>query len=165
MTAIFPFTPSSSAIVQFQPTLTDLEGNTDQYTATVTWSLYGVRWYFNLAQLNGTPIVSRPLIATPVARNLQSLTWANSVVTAVTIAPHGWKPLLTIPLTIAGCAPDAYNGAVSAFVTGVSVFQWPLVANPGAANRIGTASYDVNLAGGYFASSILFRNNQFEVSP
>lgn len=165
MTTVFPAQPAPNSIVQFQPTLTDLDGNVAQYTATVTWNVYGVRWYFNLAQLDGTPIVSRPLIETPVARNLQSVTWANSVVTATMTAPHGWAAFLTLPLTIAGCAPDALNGDVMAFVTSPFTVQWPLVADPGQSTAVGTASYDINLAGGYFESTILFRNGQFEVSP
>lgn len=165
MTTYFPFTPTTNAIVQFQPTLTDLQGNAEQYTCTVTWNMYGLRWYLNVAQLNGIAIVSRPLVKAPVARNIQSLSWSNSIVTATMMAAHGWAKNLSLPLTIAGCAPTALNGSVLAFVTSPLAVQWPLTANPGAVTSVGTASYDVNLVGGYFASTILFRNNQFEVSP
>ncbi len=60
MTTIFSFSPSQTAPFQFQPTL---DGQV--YTVTVPWSLFGQRYYVNIAQLDGTPVALLPLIGSP----------------------------------------------------------------------------------------------------
>jgi hypothetical protein len=53
-------------------------------------------------------------------------------------------------------------------VTGANSFSYALAQDPGVATALGLASYDVNLAWGYFQqSSLVFRTatQQFEVSP
>ncbi len=61
MTTITPFTPSSTAPFQFQPTL---DGSL--YTAIVTWCLFGRRYYLNLFTLQGTRVFTMPLIGSPL---------------------------------------------------------------------------------------------------
>lgn len=166
---IFPFKPSSTAPFGFQPTL-----NGNVYNATVPWLLFGARYYLKLTALDGTPILYTAIAGSPTGQALQALTWANGIVTATSILPHGFKIAGTVMLTISGSVPAAYNGLVPAFVTGRSTFTYPLAANPGAATVFGSASFDVNLIGGvpnengdYFTSTLVFRAaaQQFEVSP
>lgn len=56
----FAFTPTASANFQFVPTL---DGN--QYTAIVTWNLFGQRYYISIYALDGTRVLTTPLIGSP----------------------------------------------------------------------------------------------------
>jgi len=161
VTTFFPFAPTPQGPVTFLPTLDGA-----QYSAVVTWNIFGARWYLNLATSAGVPVFTLPLIASPAGVVLQSLTWANGTVTAVASNPHKLDLLATVPLTLSGNSPDAYNGDVDAFVVDALTFTYPLSPDPGEATTIGQASYTINLAAGYFQTSTLaFRNGQFEVNP
>lgn len=56
----FPFIPSTNAPFEFQPTLDGL-----QYSVFVTWNIFGRRYYINVFQLDGTRILTTPLIGSP----------------------------------------------------------------------------------------------------
>jgi hypothetical protein len=60
MTTFTNFSPSTTANFQFQPTL---DGQV--YTVTVLWSLFGQRYYVNIAALDGTLVALLPLIGSP----------------------------------------------------------------------------------------------------
>lgn len=163
MTTYYDFQPSTQSVFSFSPTL---DGS--QYSAILTWCLFGKRYYINIYALDGTLIVSKALVGSPVGAALESLSWSLGVVTATTVEPHGYAVGATVDLTVAGCAPDAYNGQVQALVTGAATLTWPLAANPGPSTALGGVSYDTNLLAGYFdTSTMVFRtpNSQFEVSP
>lgn len=68
---------------------------------------------------------------------LTSLAWSGGVVTATAAAPHGLTNGDTLPITIAGETPAAYNGTFTATVTGASTFTYPLASNPGAQSVAG----------------------------
>lgn len=156
----FRFTPTVLTPFSFQPTLDGA-----QYTATVRWNLFGRRYYISLSTLDGTPVFNVPLVESPAGITLQALAWAFGKVTATALAPHGLPIGATVNLTVSGCLPVGYNGAQTVFVTGESMFTYQLMANPGALVQAGAAAYDINLAGGYFDSVMVFRNGAFEVSP
>lgn len=59
MTTI-PFTPSATQPFEFQPTLNGI-----QYTAFVTWNIFGRRYYLNIFQLDGTRVLTTALIGSP----------------------------------------------------------------------------------------------------
>jgi hypothetical protein len=59
-TTYFNFSPSTSSQFTFQPTL---DGQV--YTVTVPWSLFGERYYVQIATLQGTVVVLLPLIGSP----------------------------------------------------------------------------------------------------
>lgn len=162
MTQYFNFVPSTSVAPQFQPTLDD-----QVYNAIMTWNLDGQRYYINLYQLDGTLVFCLPLVGSESGTNIVSLTWNQGVVTATTETPHGYAFGATMDLTISGATPDGYNGLVSAFVTGASTFTYLLPAFPGAATIAGRADFNINLAAGYFSSTLVFRqaSQQFEVNP
>src|SRR6185437_8597356 len=70
---------------------------------------------------------------------ISGLAWSGGVVTATTQAPiAGLTTGDTFLTTIAGASPIAYNGKVTATVTGASAFTYPLAANPGAETTPGT---------------------------
>jgi hypothetical protein len=171
VTTFTDFVPSTVAPFSFSPTL---DGQT--YNVTVTWLLFGKRFYINVYALDGSLVCSRPMVGSPTGIALENLMWneLTGLVTAVASAPHGYKIGTVVGLTVAGAAPTAYNGLVDALITGPDTFTYPLAANPGAATAFGTASYNVNLIGGMsnssgnpFASTLVFRqqSQQLEVSP
>ena len=163
MTTYFAFVPSLSAAPRFQPTL-----DGEQYVCSCFWNLFAQRYYLNCVDSNGDLIFSLPLVETPAAIALNSVTWSELTghVTATTQTPHGYPLGAAVELTIAGCSPVGYNGAQLVMITGPSAFTYPLDADPGAAIVSGSATQMVNLAGGYFlTSTIIYRNQTFEVSP
>jgi hypothetical protein len=148
---------------QFDLTLDQLS-----YTASLTWNVFGRRLYFNLLALDGTLVVSRSLIGSPDAIAIQSLVWANGRATAVLVAQHGFPKLATVPLTVFGCTPIAFNGQVQALVQDPFTLSWPLSANPGGVSQLGKMSSDIDLVDGYFqTSSVVYRTSSgtFEINP
>lgn len=157
---LIPFTPSNKAAFQFQPTL-----DGQQYTGIVTWNLFGKRFYVNLYQLDGTQVFTLPLIESPAGAVIESLIWDAGIVEAATNDDHGFTVGATVQMTIAGCLPVEYNGDVLAFVTSDTTFTYPVSSDPGVATQFGVASYNISMTAGYFDSTLVFRNGQFEVTP
>ena len=60
MTVFTDFTPTSQQIFQFQPTL---DGAI--YTVRTPWSLFGRRFYFEVYDLSGARLLTKPLIGSP----------------------------------------------------------------------------------------------------
>jgi len=162
MTTYTDFTPTTSSLFQFQATL---DGAT--YNIIISWSLFGRRYIVNCLSLNGSLIFTAPLIGSPIGLPLQDLSWANGIATATTIDPHGYAPGSTVKLTVAGCTPDAWNGTFNALVIDPLRFTYDISSDPGAVAALGNASRNINIAGGYFNSTLVYRqaNGQFEVSP
>ena len=162
MTTYIAFTPSNSAAPKFQVTLDGA-----LYTIVLTWSLFGQRYYVNCYALDGVWIFSIPLTETNAGLPLEALSWdvTKEMVTATTTIPHGYPLGTEIKLTIAGCAPTAYNGAIVAMVTSPNTFTYPLGVDPGNATTFGSASYLISLTAGYFNSTLVYRDGQFEISP
>lgn len=165
MTINYAFQPSPVTAFQFQPTL---DGN--QYNIIVTWNLFGKRYYFNIFALDGTLIVTLPLISSASGFSLSTLSWniEEQEVTAVAAEPLPYEVGTIVNLSVSGCSPTGYNGAFSCFITGPQTFTYPLTVNPGALSVPGAVSYDINLIGGYFdTSTLVYREatQQFEVGP
>lgn len=163
MTTYYDFTPNAQAPFQFQPTL---DGQT--YSAFVTWSLFGQRYYLNLYDLSGNPIVALPSIGSPTAKALGGANWSGGEVTLGTVNPHFFKIGTTLELTVSGMTPDAYNGTFSMLAVSPNELTYPLTSDPGTPTTLGSVGMNVNLVGGYFSTSTLvFREstNQFEVAP
>jgi hypothetical protein len=63
MATAYPFNPTPTAVFQFAPTL-----NGVLYTAIVTWSFFGQRYYLNLYLANGGAwVLTYPAIASSSA--------------------------------------------------------------------------------------------------
>ena len=189
MTTIYPFTPAGAPVYSqvpstlvptnplglnpiavppsvgpftFQPTF---DGT--QYTITVTWSLFGQRYYVNCYTLTGSLVFSLPLIGSDNGINIQEIDWANNVATVTTSLPHGLKVGTIANITIAGVSPDTYNGIYAVTIINSTQFTFSLSSYPGSPVTLGTAAYNINIAAGYFASTLVYRTNnqQFEISP
>lgn len=162
MTTYFPFTPSTRSAPQFQPTL---DGS--QYSVTVTWSLFGQRYYLNVYTLAGVLVVCIPLIETGASIAVQGATWDQNtgLVTLTTVDPHGYPIGQTVNLTVASMLPDAYNGAFQCVSAGPLALVYPLSSDPGLSTQNGNVSYLISMVAGYFNSTLVYRSSQFEVSP
>lgn len=162
MTTIFNFTPSATAVFAFQPTL---DGQV--YNVTIPWSLFGQRYYIQVADLSGNVILFEALAGSDTGVNVSSLAWAQGQVTLTTSLPHGYKIGSVIDLTVSGCAPAAYNGRFECQIAGPQTLTYALASNPGVATGFGALTYDISLVSGYFSSTLVFRqpNMQFEVNP
>lgn len=163
MTTYFPFVPNSQAPFSFQPTL-----DGDNYAATVTWNLFGQRWYLNVSQQSGGLVFSLPLLGSPDGTQLDSVSWSHGTVTAECKTPHGYALGTTVNVTITGCVPDAYNGVWPALIVDRLTFQFALASDAGSTTQLGQQIYNINIAAGYFTTSTLvFRasSQTFEVTP
>ncbi len=72
---------------------------------------------------------------------------------------------MTLNLTIAEASPDAYNGTYSMLVDSPTTLNFAMTNDPGTLVTSGTLSYLISLCAGYFTSTMVYRNTQFEVSP
>lgn len=162
MTTRFDFVPSNSAPFQFQP---ELDGAT--YTCVVTWNLFGRRYYLSCYDLAGVRIFTTAMVGSPGGLPLESLEWADGVARATTLEDHGYPVGSTIRFSISGSNPAAYDGTVDALIVSEDAFTFPLTADPGATVAPGAFSRDLDLAGDFFESKIVYREpaRQFEVSP
>jgi len=163
MTTFVNFQPTQTQPFQFQATL---DGTS--YNVVVTWSLFGARFMANVFALDGTLVVSRALVGTDGGKQIQSLSWSAGVVTATTIAPHGWRVGRPVALTVAGASPSGYNGAFECTPNSDTEFTYNVATNPGGAMVFGSATFLVDLVGGLFSTStMIYRagTRQFEISP
>lgn len=160
----YAFTPGNmSPPFSFQPSL---DGET--CTVSVFWNTYAQRWYVSVTDLSGDQICYVPLIGSPTAANIAELSWSQGIVTLVTVNPHGWQLGVDVPITVAGCLPNAYNGTQTAYVVDPYTIQYPLAQDPGAPSSLGAAGYTVNIVGAFFDESILYylpASLQFVVNP
>lgn len=145
------FAPSPLAPFQLQPTL---DGAI--YNLTVTWNLFGQRWYVNINAAAGTLVVAEALVDSAPAVGLTSLSWANGSVSVVTSGSHGYLIGATCWLTIAGCVPSAYNGSFLVYIVDAQTFTYALVQNPGPTTSVGSVSFPISMTAGHFASTMTF---------
>lgn len=163
MTTTYPFVQPPTQPFSFSPTL-----DGDIFTAVVTWSLFGRRFYLNVYAADGTLIFALPLIGSPSGVAMQSASFDHGRITVVTASPHGYLLGDTINLTISGTTPDEYNGTVQALITGRNTFSFLSPVDLGSPSILGVVSFNINLAAGYFnASTLVYReaNRYFEVTP
>ena len=85
-----------------------------------------------LTQLADLADIIRPAAA------LTALAWSGGIVTAATVAPHGFPTGDIVPMTIAGASPAGYNGTFDCTITGASGFTYAVASDPGAETVPGT---------------------------
>lgn len=68
MTTVTLFSPTIDQNFSWQPTL-----DGQQYTALVTWSLFGQRWILNVYALSGVLVMTKPMTASPVESDINLL--------------------------------------------------------------------------------------------
>ena len=153
---------SASTPFSFQPTL---DGN--QYNVTITWNFFGQRYYVNCKTLTGSLVFNLPLVGSEVGLAIQSISWNSGTATVTTATMHGFSVGSVLNLSMTDTVPTAYNGNISATVINGNQFTYLLSGFPGSVTFFGNVSYDVNIAAGYFNSTLIYRtaNQQFEVTP
>lgn len=163
MTTYTNFRPSNQQVFQFQTTL-----DGEVYSCTLTWNLFGQRYYINCSDLSNNLVFSLPLIGSPDGLTVQAVTWSKGEVTVETVLPHGYRPGVTLNLTLAQASPTEYNGNRNMLVINGRELTFPLSSDPGVCAAPGILFDDINIAGGYFSTSTLVyreSSNQFEVTP
>jgi hypothetical protein len=159
----FPFSPSPLQNATFNPVL---GGQT--YVATITWNVYGQRWYLNLSDSNGNPVITTAVVASQDPQGISAITWAENVVTVTTADPH-WLPVGSKAiLYLSGNTPDAYNGLYTVNVTGPSSFTYALDGDPGLNTVAGVFGGVVDLSAGLVPGSMLLfyeGTMQFATTP
>ncbi len=162
MTTYTEFTPSPVQVFSFRPTL---DGTT--YNVTIPWSLFGQRYYVTCNTLGGNLVFSVPLVGSPAGVDIEAASWVPDTATITTRLPHALKIGSTVNLTIANMAPAAYNGTFSCTIINATQFTYSLSPNPGEVSTFGSMQYNINLAAGYFASTLVYREQSrvFEVTP
>lgn len=168
MTTLVPFSPTlapNAPPFQFQATF---DGTL--YNCTVTWNIYGQRWYIDIVDQNGNLIAHLPLVGSSNSKPIASLTWSlvdGGTVVATTRDRHFYSLGSIVVLTISGASPDAYNVVAPVYVDSPFSFTYPLANNPGKNVVPGSFSYDINIVKGYFLSSLVWRilNGNLEINP
>lgn len=168
MTTYINFTPVAQANAQpftFQATL---DGNI--YNFSVTWSLFGQRWYINCFAQDGTWIFTLPFVGSPTAttnNTINSATWLLGTATITLINPLPYPVGSTIQLWFSGMSPDAWNGTFQCIVTSPTTVTFQLADNPGVATALGVARQLISITGGYFNSTLVYRVDDgiIEVNP
>lgn len=162
MTSYYPLVPQSRQVPTFQPVL-----DGQKCTCTVTWNLFGQRYYLNCFDQDSNLVFTVALVETPAAIELSGLSWsaASLRATATTSTPHGFPLASTQVLTIAGAQPAAYNGEFECFITTPDQFEYDLSTSPGNTVVFGSATQTNSMSVGYFDSTLIYRAGQFEVSP
>jgi hypothetical protein len=173
MTTIIPFLPSNIFPPKFRIMLDGID-----YQVVVTWNISAQRYYVNIYGLDNSWIITVPLVQTPPARPMQSITYDNlrRVIIAKMTDPTTWPVplssagLLTPPGTIIDYTlenfdPVILNARWRSLQVDVTTFSFPLDNNPGEINILGTVSRYIDLVGGLFNSTFIYRNGAFEVNP
>lgn len=162
-TDYFTFTPQPTAPpFLFQPTL-----DGQDYLARVTWNVFGQRWYISLDTSNNQPVFMQAMVASPQLIEAQTIRWENGFAIIEAGFPSSFRIGQSFNLTVSGFVPDAYNTPRAlALIIGPTEIMYPMATPAVPATVLGRATYDINLAGGYFTqSSLVFREatQQFEV--
>lgn len=158
----FPFTPSNISAPVFQPTL---DGSV--YSCDVRWNLFGNRYYVNCYDSSGGRVFTVPLIETGPSVPVDNMVWdgVSRSLLLTTSSPHGYKIGGTLELTVEGASPVAFNGTRKMLVTGDRTLTFPCLSSPGPLVAPGRLSHLISLCKGYFDSTMVYRNGQFEVTP
>jgi hypothetical protein len=173
--AVVDFQPSATANPPFQFQAT-LDGA--QYTVSVTWNLFGNRWYVTIRDVSGNLILMRPMVGSG-AKIQAVLTWANGTATAALASAHNIPvgSVANVEVTDTGLT---YDGFWRALATDALTLTFQLPTDPTQYGVTGNVSQDVNLIGGqpssydsngnpatFFSSTLIYRSSsqQFEVSP
>jgi hypothetical protein len=133
----------------------------------VIWNVAAQRYYLSCYDLSGNRIYTVAVVETPRSIMIDRLTWDVNTLTvkAELPVPHNFTLGWEILLLIEGADQPLYNGSFLCLADGPNTFSYFVGSDPGNAQQFGSVSQIINLGGGYFNSSLIFRNNAFEVRP
>lgn len=156
MSTLVDFVPSTIAAFQFQAQL-----NGTPYNVTVTWNLFGQRFYINVNDLSGNLILCRALTSSGPSL-LASLTWLNGTATATT-PPHN-VPVGSVAAVTISQTNSGFDGSFPTLSTGATTLTYSLLADPGVEPVAGVVNFSLNLVDGYGIGTLLYHDDtmQFE---
>ena len=172
MTTYFNVVPSNAYAPSFSPIL-----DGESYICKLIWNISAQRYYLLCTDFNNNLQFFVPTVASMPGIKLESLIWSNEqkTVTGTCISPHN-IPIGTICIrTIMGAQPDPFNGIQRVLSIDPYTFTYIYINNPSpdtltfgqpvVATVSGSLNHLISMSAGYFNSTIVYRNNQFEVSP
>jgi hypothetical protein len=173
MTTVIPFLPSDLVAPKFKVVL---DGN--NYDVLVTWNISAQRYYIDLYDLNGNWVVTTPLVQSPPSRSLASFIY-NDIQRTATITmvdPSLWPvplssagtltpPGTMVDYTLENFDPTSLNQTFRSMQINNLSFSFPLANDPGQINILGSVARYINMVGGLFNSTLIYRNGAFEVTP
>jgi hypothetical protein len=162
MTTFYHLVPSNRQA----PTFTALFDGA-QYIITVLWNISSQRFYVNCKDISGNLIFMVPLVINPESMQLASLSYdeQNMRVVATTVAPHNFPIGEVINASIINCVPSQYNGSGLLSVLSKTEIIYSMKQNPGPATTLGAIDYLISLTKGYFRSTMIYRDGNFEINP
>jgi hypothetical protein len=172
MTTIIPFLPSNLRVPRFKAAL---DGSIHEIS--VTWNISAQRYYINVYDANGVWILTTALVTTPPARNTAQASYDPFLGAVVVdlVDPQLWptpisgpwiKPGTIVEYTLEGFQPNTYNGKYRCLHISPIRFTYPMPQDPGPLLILGRVSRLLNMVDTVFtASSLVYRNGAFEISP
>jgi hypothetical protein len=163
MPTLIPFIPSNISPPSFNAVL---DGSS--YRVTVTWNISAFRYYVNIYDTSGNWIITVPLITTPPAETIASISYdrMSGLINVTKNAGLYKKPGQIVRYTLEGFQPDVLNGYWRCLTINTQQFSFPIDSDPGLITTIGTANRLMNMVATVFSTSTLvYRNGNFEVSP
>lgn len=158
MSTFVDFVPSTVAAFSFQATTAG-----QQYNVTITWNVFGQRYYYNVTDLAGNLILCRGLAASgPILSAV--FTWGNGVATATTQAAHN-VPVGSLASVNMSQTNSGFDGDVQSLATGPNTLTYALLTDPGVEPTAGVVNFSLNLVAGYIPGGwLLFHleTQQFE---
>jgi hypothetical protein len=173
MTTVIPFLPSNLFKPRF---IAAFDGN--DYNVEITWNISAQRYYVNVYASDGTWIVTVPLVQSPPSRAVNSLSYDSirRVMTVELVAPPFWPvpigstgtfspPGTMVDYVLENFDPPVLNAKWRCLHINDTFFSFPLANNPGQINVLGSVGRYLNMVGGLFDSTLIYRNGAFEVNP
>jgi hypothetical protein len=174
MTTIIPFLPSNLVAPKFSATFDGID-----YNIVITWNVSAQRYYVNIYGLDGSWIITVPMIQTPPARMIQSIIYdsfqkamivkmVDPSLWPIPLSPAGLNlpPGTIIDYTLEGFDPPVLNQTWRSLRIDNTTFSFPLASDPGLINIVGSVSRLINMVAGIFTTStFVYRNGAFEVVP
>jgi hypothetical protein len=163
VTTVVPFSRSTIVTPQYSVVLDGVS-----YTVLVTWNVSAQRYYVNIYGNNKTLIVCRPLVQTSHSNPITDIYYDQNLgVMIVTLLNYIYRPIgQIIKYTLENFNPSILNGTINALTLSMNQFSFPIDNDPGAIITLGSAGRYMDMAAGYFQNStLIFRNNAFEVNP
>jgi len=174
MTIIIPFVPSNIRRFSFQAVFDDINCKVE-----TTWNVSAQRYYINVYTSDGTWLLTVPLIQSPPARDINSVSYdpfrlrliiqmVDPSLWAIPLSPAGilTAPGTVIDYTLEKFQPTIFNGTYRGMHINTVTFEVPMKVDPGPTVRLGTVSRYLNMIASIFkTSTLIYRSGAFEVGP
>jgi hypothetical protein len=163
VTTVIPFRPSNIKAPSFTANLDGAD-----YTCIATWNLAAQRYYLNVYDLDNNWIITVPIFASPPGDPVDVISYnpLSGLVTVTRRYAFRHRPGTIIRYTLSGFQPNTYNGLFRCLILDDLSFSFPVQTDPGQATVLGTVNRILNMVAGLFQfSTLIYRNNCFEISP